>query len=398
MLKAFLTVMMLALPVFGAVTDTDLRPLPDAPALPEAGKTYVDPVFKTLIMRVTDESDGKNNQNAYSYWPSFNKDCSYFHITTSNLGPTLYSFDPAGFKLLKKEKLFAGKTPNGTLPVWEDSIWSGRDSDSLFCSEGPRLWSYNVKTKAYTLLKDFSEMLPGEKIWQLSRSVDDEVFGFTRKDLIKNNVKGYAVWKRSTDTLPANKNQTELDEVQVDKSGKYLVVKSGKQGRGVINVHVIDLQSSSVSDLLDDGPDYSPGHSDSGMGCLVGEDNYLNRFLFRKLASPHSFTALLTRKKDWSQGAHLSFLTDDESMILVSNYTANKSPCSGLFKDEIFLLATDGSGRVKRICHHRSDYLKTKEYWDSPRANISRNGKFVVYTSNWGASGRRDVFIAKIPD
>ncbi len=397
MIKTFLAVLVLSLPVFGAVTDTEVRPLPEAPVLPGAGKTYIDPVFKTLILRVTDELDGKTSQTAYSYWPSFNKDCSYFHIMTS-FGPTLYSFDSAGFKLLSKEKLFAAKTPGGKAPNWEDSIWSGIDPDLLICSEGPRLWNYNVRTRAYTLLKDFSEMLPGEKPWQLSRSIDDEVFGFTRKDLIKNSIKGYAVWKRSADKLLVNKNETELDEVQVDKSGRYLVVKSDKQGRGVINVHVIDLQSGTVSDLLDDGPDFSPGHSDNGTGCLVGDDNYLNRFLFRKLASPHSFTAIRARKDDWSQGAHLSFLADDESMILVSNFTANKLPCSGLFKDEIFLLATDGSGRVKRICHHRSDYLKTKEYWDSPRANISRSGKFIIYTSNWDASGRRDVFIAKVPD
>ena len=397
MTKTFLAALILALPVFGAVTDADVRPLPEAPDLPKAGKTYVDPVFKTQIMRVTGELDGKNSQNAYSYWPSFNKGSSYFHIMTS-FGPALYSFDPAGFKLLSKEKLFAAKLPNGKIPNWEDSIWSGKDPDSLICCEGSCLWNFNVKTKAYTLLKDFSETLPGEKPWQLSKSIDDEVFGFTRKDLKKNSILGYAAWKKSTDKLLVNKNETELDEVQVDKSGRYLVVKSDKQGRGVINVHVIDLQSGAISDLLDDGPDFSPGHSDCGMGCLVGDDNYLNRFLYRKLKSPHSFTAIRARKDDWSQGAHLSFLADDESMILVSNFTANNLPCSGFFKDEIFLLATDGSGRVKRICHHRSDYLKTKEYWDSPRANISRDGKFVIYTSNWGASGRRDVFIAKVPD
>ncbi len=397
MIKIFLAALVLSLPVFGAVTDTDVRTLPEATVLPAAGKTYIDPVFKTLIMRVTDEFDGKASQNAYSYWPSFNKDCSYFHIMTS-FGPNLYSFDPAGFKLLSKEKLFAAKTPNGKVPNWEDSIWSGKDPDSLICCEGPRLWNYNVKTKSYTLLKDFSEMLPGDRPWQLSRSIDDEVFGFTRKDLVKNSINGYAAWKRSTDKLLVNKNETEIDEVQIDKSGRYLVVKGDKQGRGVINVHVLDLQSGAISDLLDDGPDFSPGHSDSGMGCLVGDDNYLNRFLFRKLASPHLFTAIRARKDDWSQGAHLSFLADDESMILVSNFTANNLLCSGIFKDEIFLLATDGSGRVKRICHHRSDYLKTKEYWDSPRANISRDGKFVIYTSNWDASGRRDVFIAKVPD
>ena len=145
MIKIFLAVLVLSLPVFGAATDTEVRPLPEAPVLPGAGKTYIDQVFKTLILRVTDEFDGKASQTAYSYWPSFNKDCSYFHIMTS-FGPTLYSFDSAGFKLLSKEKLFAAKTPGGKAPNWEDSIWSGIDPDLLICSEGPRLWNYNVKT------------------------------------------------------------------------------------------------------------------------------------------------------------------------------------------------------------------------------------------------------------
>jgi hypothetical protein len=30
-------------------------------------------------------------------------------------------------------------------------------------------------------------------------------------------------------------------------------------------------------------------------------------------------------------------------------------------------------------------------------ANISRDGRFVAFGSNWGGSGRRDVFILKVP-
>jgi hypothetical protein len=88
-------------------------------------------------------------------------------------------------------------------------------------------------------------------------------------------------------------------------------------------------------------------------------------------------------------------LADDESYACLSMYTGNALNNSGLFKQEIFLVSTDGKQKLKRLCHHRSDYSATKDYWDTPRACISRDGRFVVYSSNWENSGRRDVFIAK---
>ena len=54
----------------------------------------------------------------------------------------------------------------------------------------------------------------------------------------------------------------------------------------------------------------------------------------------------------------------------------------------------DGSGRVRRLAHQRSVF---KSYWDSPRTNISRHGRFIVFTSNWEGADQRDVFILKVP-
>ena len=67
---------------------------------------------------------------------------------------------------------------------------------------------------------------------------------------------------------------------------------------------------------------------------------------------------------------------------------------SGPFFGEILLVATDGSQRVNRLARHRSSY---RSYFDSPRANISRDGRFVVFNSNWGSRTRRDIFILKVP-
>jgi uncharacterized protein (TIGR03437 family) len=62
---------------------------------------------------------------------------------------------------------------------------------------------------------------------------------------------------------------------------------------------------------------------------------------------------------------------------------------------EVVQVATDGSGRVRRLFHHRSVF---ESYYDTPRANISRDGRFVAFSSNWGVrGGRHDMFIARIP-
>jgi hypothetical protein len=80
---------------------------------------------------------------------------------------------------------------------------------------------------------------------------------------------------------------------------------------------------------------------------------------------------------------------DDESRVLLSLYQSG-AHTTGLFHNEIIQVTTDGSQQVRRLAHHRS---VVGDYWDSPRANISRDGCFVAFTSSWGPSGRRDVFL-----
>jgi Tol biopolymer transport system component len=54
---------------------------------------------------------------------------------------------------------------------------------------------------------------------------------------------------------------------------------------------------------------------------------------------------------------------------------------------------------VRRLLHTRTKYdnrSETTGYWASPKPTISRDGKFVAYTSNWEGSGRYDLFVARI--
>jgi hypothetical protein len=94
---------------------------------------------------------------------------------------------------------------------------------------------------------------------------------------------------------------------------------------------------------------------------------------------------------DWGNDFHVSMLADDESWALVSFFG---SAVPGVLQREIVLVATDGSGRVRRLAHHRSVF---RDYLDTPRANISRDGRFVAFTSNWGGTARRDLFVLRVP-
>jgi hypothetical protein len=372
-----------------AITDHRVYNEGPPPALPRAGGTFTDPVFGTTIMRVTDERDGKSCHNSYSYWPTFNLDSTRFFIDCDN-APILYKFDPSAFQIVSKGPLF-DRPPgtNGYLAA-EDAIWSGKNASLLYSYVGLKLYAYDVATKAYTLVRDFTPELGTGYLSQMSKSMDDNVFAFTKKDKDWKPF-GYVVWRRDQNRILRNQNVAEFDEVQVDKSGRYATAKA--HFTKTVDVQVVDLQTGSVENLTDPAPDFSPGHSDNGWQIVVGHDNWNNQYTIRRFATPHQFKTVIGFGADWSQANHVSMLGDNEAWCVISNFTAATGPV-GPFRNEIFQAATDGSLRVRRLAHHHSVY---RDYWDTPRADISRDGRFITFTSNWGSTTRRDVFIIKVP-
>jgi len=368
-------------------TSKDVIPLPPAPPLPSAGGTYTDPAFGTAVMRVTDSGDGADCGVDYSYWPSFNANSTRLQIRCDNNG-ILYSFDPSAFRLTGKEPLFQGSTPNGTVGNPEDAIWSSSNPNVIFAHDLNNLWMYDVTSKSYSMAGNLQALIPGHHVFQMSKSDNDDVFAWTEKDASYSNI-GYVVYSRSQNRLLYHGSTTQLDEVQVDKSGSTLVVKTGQEAAGQIRVVLVDLATGGTTNLTAGAPDFACGHSDNGHGFAIGADNFNNTIQFRAFADPHGYRSILSFGNDWTQANHISALSGDEGWVVVSTYAGNTDP--GLFHGEIFQVATDGSEQVRRLAHHRSLY---REYYDTPRANISRDGRFVAYTSNWGG-GPRSVFVLR---
>jgi hypothetical protein len=69
------------------------------------------------------------------------------------------------------------------------------------------------------------------------------------------------------------------------------------------------------------------------------------------------------------------------------------------YENELVQISMSDPNKIRRLVHHRSvidNKTETTGYWATPKPTISRDGRFVAFTSNWGARGRYDLFVAQI--
>jgi hypothetical protein len=378
------------------ITETgNYRTYPEgvAPLMEGAGSKIIDSTFNTTILKATDSNSvGRNIGciNSYSYVQTFNKDSTkmysvcYFPNEPEHQRATLFPFDPVNFTV------GAGTQVNNSVGCYEFWMWWSRvHPNIMYCNSSSALFSYNVDTQVFTLIKDLSSALlaGGNTIRQMYVSADDDVFSWFQEP-----TKGNTVWKRSTNQLLINQLYPAVDENYLDKSGRYFI-----SGNSNGSPDVIDLRTMSKTT-------YRWGvdgwfHHDQGNGAIIvaNDNGSATNLIYRSLATPHSYINLLAGTTPWTYGDqqdHFSMTAENNSWALASRYSQTQQGVRRPFDNEIVQIATDGSFRVRRIGH---SFVKFKNYWDAPFANISPDGKFVAFSSNWGVSGgRHDVYVIKI--
>ena len=385
-----------------------LRERDPLPSLPRAGATVTDPTFGTTILRLTDGEDLNTEMGVqYSYWPVFNSNNTRIHVNGKYNGSTrsvFFTFDPVTLTS-GPPIVLRTSPPEGFLLERSDMIWSGVSPDLIYGHNGhvddiediPRqLWTYNVASDQYELIKDFSSvllpdgsslLLPNGNLAQMSKSLDDQVFAFTLTDATGLPA-GYFAWHRGRDQILVREVVPLLDEVQVDKSGRYLIVV---YDGGTDDIFDLAAPQPTLIERLTRADGFGFVHRDTGMGTIVTAFP-TDALGFRRLATPRDVTPLILGH--WSyltQQDHVSMLADNERWVLSSRFSTSGGPVLNPFDNEIVQVATDGSDRVRRIAHHRS---VVGMFEDQPKASISRDGRYVAFTSNWGTiGGRRDVYL-----
>jgi len=310
--------------VIDRVTSGDQSILPPGPppSLPQAGASAVDPIFGHRLIRLTDATLCPGGAtHAYSYWAALNVDDTRLLADCDGV-PTIFQVDLASGTVVSLGPAF-----QATPLWWEGTIWS-RSSRTIaygvYASTGnARLLAYDFGNQTYTILKDlhtdtrFTNVFGSSSyLWQLSADTAQKRFAATVKATSSGNELGAVVWDRTTDqiwtyALPSGQ---ALDEVQVDHTGRYLVMKlDGRQWQ------VWRLTDPSPGPVMADGP----GHSDNGDAVLF--QGHGNGLTVRTLDPPGGAVQIFAAarvdgKTNPYADAHASVLAAD-GWVYFSTYT-----------------------------------------------------------------------------
>jgi len=413
---------------FGRIrTDRRVFPEPKLPPLPRAGGKFTDPVFGTQIMRATDGNDypPPGCGTWYSQWPTFNSNDTRLLIRCGASGDMkIKMFDPVSFTL--GATLRTSPTLRGGVTLdWQGATWSRTDPDLIYVhvggydasysATGMKLYTYRPSTNTFALLKDFAPELAHNKpdyLFEMHVAQDgrDDIFTFMQyRSGDQNNPKFFIVWKRSTNRVLyhfAVNSSFDMNNCYPDKSGRYVYCGPNHPAK---DRKIYDLQTGRVQTLSWNANDDPVAHGDLGNGTLVGRGSFSGSYTKRNLSDVHKLTAVLfdnkdaNGKKDWSNDSHTSLYANDEEWALLGLYddpdVTDPRMETNAYENELVQISMSDPNKIRRLVHHRSvidNKTQTTGYWATPKPTISRDGRFVAFTSNWGMSGRYDLFVAKI--
>ena len=393
---------------FTPITDFEVRQFP-AISEPAPRVPFLDPVFGTCLVRVTDRSSdlepGDSSQgmkNEYSRVQSFNADESRLLVFTTD--GNWYLYDARTLQ------------PLGQLPVWHEPRWDAEDPDLLYYTEETRLMSYQISNGQQQVVHEFADDFPGQSLaavwtkYEGSPSMDGRYWGLMAEDQDWMTV-ALLIYDLESDGVVAMRKTppAEIDSVTISPLGNYLLAfydnhcADGHLGSddSPCGLMVYDRNLAYGRGML-----RIVGHSDAALNAqgeevLVYQDIDTDSISMLDLSSG-AITPLWPI--DFSKSA-IGFHFSGQAFrmpgwVLVS--TSNGAhPPSTWMDDQIFAVELVEDGRAVRLAHTHSLYDEGIEhdYWAEPHASVNRDFSQIVFTSNWGRSGTDDVdmYMLKLP-
>ncbi len=412
---------------YNAVIDTEYRPKPDLPKLGPAGFRFDDPAFGCPILRVSDDKTMEGRAivtPATGFSNPWNADSTLFCVLADGAVNVPYHFDPNTMTAWRIKDLPA-------LPdIANEVTFSRHDANICFGKDRRQkaIVRFDFSTRQSTVLVDLAKLTGLEVGYLGTLSVSDDdvlalIFGGPAQDAspyallydLKTgkhrlwNTKEGMVDGKAVENAPKFTQHSGL----IDLGGRYFVTL----GPGVQGPIVWDSKTDRIYPVTAQ----KDGHYALGFGHMINDPH---NWAWRSL-EPNSVNrsqTLTQHPKDepyFAYDGHQSWnnaRADAHYPALGSTYHPHeRQDAKCAWGDEVIAVATDGSGTVWRFAHHRSTVHARGDvpaenmgigynFWDCPRGNVSTDGQFYMFTSNWEETTgtdrqgrfRQDVFVVRL--
>jgi len=421
--------------LYQARTDREAVPYSTAPpALGPAGSTIHDPSFGSRILRVTDGHSDPSQPGQSLFTPSsseqnsWNKTSTMFYVSTAGGSFLLYRFDPESMKVRRADSSTLSWGPEPQFSFTQPNVLYGVNRRDLIFQQ------YDTTTKKLSDVNRISKcakVRPSDFAGSPTVSADDTRFmtsiGPTQDRhyliYVYDKTQGCRWYNTQTGevgggwgpkgTIPAE-DRFLVHNARMSKSGKfvYMTPSGAGGGRKTWAVWQIDTMIVGFCRLG------CAGHHVLGYSHIVGPSNMAHPLdlWLRPLDRLDATTPLLSKLeplKNYWYDSHYSWNNvdaNDTAPVCFSTYRPTNPDSSeappqvnGPWENEIDCAATDGkNSTVWRFAHTYS--TARNGFWSQPRGNVSQDGRFFMFTSDWqdrlgrDAKGRfrTDVFVVEL--
>lgn len=429
---------------YAAPKDREPRPKPPAPALGPAGFQFVDPIFGSRMLRVTDGNTRPDALNRSYRTPSsvhthaWSADGRAFYVTSTDGNLIGFTFDP--------ETMSASRLP-GTIKLYMEPDFSPTEPEVLYgvpTAAMHTLARYDLRSGSYTPILDLQTLVdydlknPRTYVGGAGISGDAKrmfaFFGGTGQDrhtllVVFDVADPSRHWLVDTIASTVNGQPASIPlgfhihAANIDKSGRFLKFSAASVDN--VSGPMWDIETGTFTRITKDNSIVG-GHDAYGYGCRInqaaGSPWDAAQWQFRTLIDPLPTRPLIhpvLQPRQVNLADHPSWHHAQQDRLvpfisaLYRGWGDNPTPWRA-WDDEIVAVQTNAPDRggaiVWRFAHHRSLVARDTDasriyFWHTPRPQVSNDGRWVLFTSNWertlgtdpraetGATSRQDVFL-----
>jgi hypothetical protein len=405
---------------------------------PPVNVVFTDPDFGSEMVRVTDENTDSSGSRGYFLSPGgvtggWSADGQKFYVIGKGGGKFAFGFDTANMSIrslpgakpgeglsipLQRGATFSFVDPDlmyGTLPKAPLTIATYQFSsgvttpllDTTKCGTEPPL-APHVYSDEVTVSADDKRLVVAEGAKQFGSHMFVTVYDKRLGCRWYNTQTGQIGGKWGASGQASTSDKYLIRHSSISGSGRYVKIEVDHFGFYVWDVATLNVTACPTHGGPDCGQYGAVGYNDHiNAAGAIDEMNTLKRplgdlthvtQLVHPLPLPHLWG--MVKRFSWTNGN----LDDNAPVCGTTNSYDGDTSVTQAYDGEIFCIETDElHSTIWRFAHNRAVW-NPAFYYTAPIANISLNGRFLLFTSSWDnqvgttdtGAPRTDVWIAKL--